>query len=249
MNVPTFFFPFLVTAFSASPTCAQFSSTAPSAESAVVSVQQLSMPRKAAHAFEKGSKLLVSGDPQSSLPYLQNAAELAPNNYAPYHNLAIAEYELGHMDEAGEYFQKAIDASKSSYAPSLFGLSMILYRRGDYAQSEALIRQGLLLAPNSAAGKYCLGLVQYSAGRTADAQRSALDAIRLNPDGTVAKARSGLWDAGMYPEEGRSAIAAASRAISEMRLGREVLAACSMACRSFSSARTSIWRMRSRDTA
>jgi tetratricopeptide (TPR) repeat protein len=140
------------------------------------------MPRKAARAFEKGSKLLVSGDPQSSLAYLQNAAELAPNNYAPYHNLAIAQYELGHLDEASQYFQKSIDASKSSYAPSLFGLSMILYRRGEYAQAEVLIRQGLSQAPNSAAGKYCLGLVQYSAGRTADAQRSALDAIRLNPN-------------------------------------------------------------------
>lgn len=181
MNLPKSFFLLLLIVFSALPGFAQFS-TAPSAESEVVSVQQLAMPRKAAHAFEKGSKLLVSGDPQSSLPYLQNAAELAPNNYAPYHNLAIAEYELGHMDKASEYFQKALDASKSSYAPSLFGLSMVLYRRGDYAQSEALIRQGLLLAPNSAAGKYCLGLVQYSSGRIADAQRSALDAIRLNPN-------------------------------------------------------------------
>ena len=139
------------------------------------------MPRKAVRDFEKGSKLLIKGDPQSSLPYLQNAAELAPNNYAPYHNLAIAHYELGHLDEAGQYFQKAVDASKSSYAPSLFGLSMILYRRGEFVQAEVLIRQGLSLSPNSAAGKYCLGLVQYSLGRTADAQQSALEAIHLDP--------------------------------------------------------------------
>jgi tetratricopeptide (TPR) repeat protein len=81
------------------------------------------------------------------------------------------------MDEAGEYFQKAIDVSKSSYAPSLFGLSMILYRRGEYAQAETLIRQGLSASPNSAAGKYCLGLLQCASGRIADAQRSTLDAM------------------------------------------------------------------------
>jgi tetratricopeptide (TPR) repeat protein len=181
MNVSKSFGPFLLTFISALPSLAQFSPANPSAESAMVSVQQLALPRKAARDFEKGSKLLSKGDPQSSLTFLQNAADLAPKYYAPYHNLAIAHYELGHLDAAGEYFQKAIDASKSSYAPSFFGLSMIFYRRGEYAQAEALIRQGLSLAPDSAAGKYCLGLVQYSSGRTTEAQRSALDAIHLNP--------------------------------------------------------------------
>lgn len=181
MNLLKSVVPFLLTLFSALPALAQFAPINPSAESSIVSVQQLAMPRKAAHDFEKGSKLLVKGDPQSSLEYLQNAADLAPNNYAPYHNLAIAHYELGHVDKAGEYFQKAIDASKSSYAPALFGLSIVLYRHGEYAQAEFLIRQGLTLNPDSAAGKYCLGLVQYSAGRIADAQRSALDAVRLDP--------------------------------------------------------------------
>jgi tetratricopeptide (TPR) repeat protein len=182
MTFPRLLLGLFLAFFSAVPSFAQFPPTASSADSAVISVQQLAMPRKAVRAFEKGSKLLVKGDPQSSLPYLQNATGLAPDNYAPYHNLAIAHYELGHLDQAGQNFQKAIDASKSSYAPSLFGLSMILYRRGEYAQAEALIRQGLSLTPNSAPGKYCLSLVQYSSGHFAEAQRNALDAIRLNPN-------------------------------------------------------------------
>lgn len=181
MNLAKLFVPLFVSLLSSLPSPAQTTSGHTPDDSAVVSVQQLAMPRKAVRAFQKGSSLLLKGDPQSSLTYLQTAADLAPGSYAPYHNLALAHYDLGHMDEAGKYFQKAIDTSKSSYAPSLFGLSMVLYRQRDYAQAETLIRQGLSLLPNSAVGKYCLGLVQYSTGRIAEAQRSAQDALRLDP--------------------------------------------------------------------
>jgi hypothetical protein len=36
---------------------------------------------------------------------------------------------------------------------------MILYQRGEFVQAEAPAQRGLLVAPSSPIGKYCLGLV------------------------------------------------------------------------------------------
>jgi len=154
---------------------------------ATVSVGELAMPGKAVKAFNKGTALLVKGDAQGSLPYFQTAIDLAPNaSYRPYHNLALAHYRLGHVDAAEENFQKSIDLSKGNFAPSMFGLSMILYRRAEFVQAESLVQRAMLVAPGSGLGKYCLGLIQYSLGRVAEAERTALSAIQLDASETDA---------------------------------------------------------------
>jgi Tfp pilus assembly protein PilF len=38
------------------------------------------------------------------------------------------------------------------------------------------------MAPASAVGNYCLGLVQFSLGHIPDAERSAMEALKLDPD-------------------------------------------------------------------
>lgn len=144
------------------------------------------MSRKAVRAFEKGTALLVKGDPQASLPYFRIVIEEAPSSFRPYHNLGLALYLLGQIDSSAQAFQKAIDLTNGAFAPSLFGLSMIHYRRAEFLQAESLIRQGLFVEPASAVGKYCLGLVQYSLGRIADAQHSTLEALALDPGETDA---------------------------------------------------------------
>ena len=153
-----------------------------------VSAQQLSMPHKATRALEKGTALLLKNKPQASISYFETAIELAPDSYFAYHNIAIAHYRLGLVEDARREFQKSIELSKGSSAPSLFGLSMILYQRAEFVQAEALAQRGLLVAPSSPIGKYCLGLVQFSLGQIPEAQLSTLDAIRLDPaqaDGDV----------------------------------------------------------------
>ena len=152
----------------------------------VVSVKELAMPRKAVQAFEKGTQLLLKGELEASLPFFRKSIEKAPDVYRSYHNLALALYRLGQLDAAAANFQKSIDLTNGGFAPSIFGLAMILYQRSDFLHAESLIRNGLLVAPGSPIGNYCLGLVQFSLGRISDAQRSALDAIRLDPHQTDA---------------------------------------------------------------
>jgi tetratricopeptide (TPR) repeat protein len=150
--------------------------------SSVVHVQQLVMPPKAVRRpYEKGSTLLFKHEYYASLAHFQEAIKLAPNFFPPYHNLALAQYNLGQFDDAAQNFEKAIALSKGSFAPSFFGLAIISYRRAQYAEAQNLVQQGLLADPGSAIGKYCLGLTQYSLGKTTDAQRSALEALRIDP--------------------------------------------------------------------
>jgi tetratricopeptide (TPR) repeat protein len=146
-----------------------------------VSARELAMPHKAMDAFNKGVQLLIKGDCQGSLTYFLRVIELAPDaSYRPYHNLGLVYYRLGQFDNAEEYFQKSIDLSKGAFSPSLFGLAMILYRRADLRHAQDLIERGLLVTPGSGLGKYCLGLVQFSLGKLNDAERNALDALRLD---------------------------------------------------------------------
>lgn len=164
-----------VASFSQSPR-----NPSPTRSNAVVSVQELAMSRKATHAFEKGTTLLLKGDVQGSVPYFRTVIEEAPSSYRAYHNLGLALYRLGQLDDAVQYFQQSIDLTNGNFAPSMFALSMILYQHHEFPQAESLIRRGLYLEPASSVGKYCLGLIQYSLGRFDDAQRSASEALALN---------------------------------------------------------------------
>jgi tetratricopeptide (TPR) repeat protein len=186
MKPLSFFLLFSVAALlSPAPTSAQSpsahrSSTSPS--DAVVSVQELAIPAKAVCAFEKGTSLLLRGDAEASLPYFATVIELAPSSYRAHHNLGLAHYHLGQLDAAAQDFQSSIDLTSGSFAPSLFGLSMIFCQRSQFPDAESLIRKGLFLNPGSAIGKYCLGLVQYSLGQIPQALQSALDARARDPD-------------------------------------------------------------------
>jgi len=152
----------------------------------VVSIEELKTPEKVEKAFEKGTRYLLKGEVEASLPYFQKAIEQAPSYFRSYHNLGLAHYQLGQFDAAEQDFQEAIDLSNGGFAPSLFALSMVFYQRADFRQAEMVLQRGLELAPGSGVGKYCLALVQYSLGRTTDAERSALDALRVDPAETDA---------------------------------------------------------------
>jgi tetratricopeptide (TPR) repeat protein len=155
--------------------------------SSVVSVRELALPPKAARALERGTALLKN-NPQASVSYFQTAIALAPDSFRAYHNVAIAHYRLGDVEDAEQEFRRSIELSRGSFAPSLFGLSMILYQRGEFLEAESLTQKGLLATPSSAVGKYCLGLVQFALGQVPEAEHSALDAAGLDPaqaDGDV----------------------------------------------------------------
>jgi tetratricopeptide (TPR) repeat protein len=143
----------------------------------VVSVQELKMSGKAEPAFKKGTDLLLKGDARGSLVYFERALTEDPGYYRGYHNLGLAHYQLGNKEQAEKAFQRAIELTNGGFAPSQFGLAMILFEKWQFREAEELIQQGLNTDPGSAVGKYFLGVVQFALNLLPDAEKSARDAL------------------------------------------------------------------------
>src|SRR5262249_58514753 len=77
----------------------------------VVSVEELRSAGKPESAFAKGTRMLQQGDAQGSLVYFRRALAKDPSYYRAYHNLGLANYKLGHTEQAEEDFQKSIELS------------------------------------------------------------------------------------------------------------------------------------------
>lgn len=151
-----------------------------------VSVHELPLTDKPGRDFDKGTQLLLKGDLEGSVKYFLKVVEEAPYSYRPYHNLAIAYFNLGQLEAAAENFQKSIDLTSKRFAPSIFGAAMVFYRQHNYSRAEALIQEGLLLQPGSGVGRYCMGLIHFSLGRIAEAEESAREALALDAGETDA---------------------------------------------------------------
>jgi len=147
---------------------------------AVVSVQELRVSGKAESAFAKGTRMLQQGDAQGSLAYFRRALGRDPGYYRAYHNLGLANYQLGNTAQAEGNFQKSIELSNGGYAPSQFALAMMLCEKQDFREAERLIQNGLAMQPDSAVGKYLLGVVQFALNRSSEAEESAHDALWRN---------------------------------------------------------------------
>ena len=146
----------------------------------VVSVQELRESGKAESAFAKGTRKLQQGDAEGSLSYFRRALATDPSYYRAYHNLGLANYQLGHTGQAEGDFQKSIELSNGGYAPSQFALAMVLCEKKEFREAERLIQNGLAMEPGSAIGKYFLAVVQFALNRTPEAEKSAQDALWRN---------------------------------------------------------------------
>lgn len=146
----------------------------------VVSVQELRGSGKAESAFAKGTRMLQQGDAQRSLAYFRRALARDPSYYRAYHNLGLANYQMGNTEQAEGDFQKSIEVSNGGYAPSQFALAMILCEKQEFREAERLIQNGLAMEPGSAIGKYFLGVVQFALNRPVEAEKSAHDALWRN---------------------------------------------------------------------
>ena len=146
-----------------------------------VSVRELRIPGKARKAFEKGLGRLAKNDLVGSRTQFVQATKAFPDYYAAYYHMGVADLRLGHEEEAAQAFQKAIDLSGGQYAWAQFALSMLLCRRGEYAEAETVIRQGLDLDGSPALGHLFLSVALSRLNRPEDAEKSAREALLRKP--------------------------------------------------------------------
>ena len=146
----------------------------------VVSVQDLKLAGKGHAAFDKGSRLLEKGDTAGSVAYLERAISESPEHYKAYYGLGVARFRLGHLAEAEQAFQKAIDLTGGGFAAPLFGLGAIFCQKHEFLQAEAILQRGIELESGSAIGKYYLAWAQLGLNRLVEAERSAEQALVRN---------------------------------------------------------------------
>jgi tetratricopeptide (TPR) repeat protein len=155
---------------------------APDTSNYKVSAHELQIPAKAREAFNRGTQLLAARNSEASITQFQLAIQIYPDFYEAYYKIGLANVNLHRYPEARSAFESSIELSKGRYAPSQFGLGIVLSMQKDFDGAEEAVRAGLDTYPNDAAGNFTLGWVQFRAGRLPDAEHSARQAILSNPN-------------------------------------------------------------------
>jgi len=146
-----------------------------------VSVRELRIPGKARNAFEKGLARLAKNDADGSRSQFVRATATFPDYYEAYYHMGVADLRLGREEEAAQAFQKAIDLSGGRYAWAQFALGLLLCRRGEYAEAETVIREGLEVDGRSAIGHLFLSVALFHRNRFEEAEKSAREALLRKP--------------------------------------------------------------------
>lgn len=147
-----------------------------------VSVRDLGIPPKARNQFQKGLELLAKKNPAASLPFFDRAAKLFGDYYEAFEKIGEAQLQLLHVADAEQAFRKSIDVSQCRYPTAFFALGALLEYKEKFADAEDVIRQGLVLDPDSWPGHFYLARAQYDMNQWEAAELSVRAALRIKPD-------------------------------------------------------------------
>jgi len=160
--------------------------SAPQGESAgpVVSVRELSIPRKAHELMQKGRMLLyANSDYRGSIAQFQRAIKEYPGYYEAYAEIGVAYMELGDVTSSAEALQKSIDVSQQRYAEAYFILANVYINAKRFADAGPVARKGVQLDDSSWKGHFELASALYGLDRDKEAETEARAAEQLQPDG------------------------------------------------------------------
>jgi len=144
---------------------------------AMVSARELSLPRKALNAYQKGvERLHDKKDPVGSIPFFEKAIVELPDYYEAYHQLGMAYLRQEQPVPAEAAFRKAIDLSKGHWADPQFALAALFSNLGKFDEAEQLARRGLDTDANSWYGYYELGRAELGLNRLDAAEKNLMAA-------------------------------------------------------------------------
>ncbi len=147
-----------------------------------VSVRELSLPRDVRANFRKAMDVLYTKkDATASLPIFQQVTTAAPAFYEAFFHLGIAFNQLDRLTEAEEAFRKAVTTSEEKYPRALIALGSLLTTRESAAEAEPLVRHALSLDASLWQGHYELARALAALGKTADAEKSLAETVKLQP--------------------------------------------------------------------
>jgi len=105
--------------------------------------------RTAAAAEKAGWTAIRAGQPQDAAAAFREAIRLAPRNPGPLVGVGLAEFLLGHLDEARLSLESALQLDPAQLEASRL-LGYVLYRNGDVDRAIQVYEQALTHAPGDA---------------------------------------------------------------------------------------------------
>jgi tetratricopeptide (TPR) repeat protein len=139
--------------------------------------------------FEEGVTASRAGNHDAAIASFQAAAELNPNCFDCYYNIAFSESQKKDYDKAEVAYKKAIEL-KADYAEAYSGLANVYNATRKFDQAAAASAKAMELsgsAPGAMAGgnadsMFNQGVILWNAGKVADAKKQFENAIAANPN-------------------------------------------------------------------
>ncbi len=155
----------------------------PSEPGQIVSAHELTIPRRAREAVQKGmARLYEKQDPKGSLNHFQRAVAEVPSYYEAYLQMGVAYMRLGQAAEAEQAVRKSIELSEGRYSEAHFALAQLLSNTDRFAEAEPVARRGVELDGNTWQGHYELARALVGLNRLDAAEKSAREAKTRKPD-------------------------------------------------------------------
>ncbi len=158
----------------------------PSEPGQVISAHELTIPRRAREAAQKGmARLYEKQDPRGSLNHFQRAIAEAPSYYEAYLQMGVAYLRLGETSEAEQALRKSVELSEGRYSEAHFALAQLLSNADRFTEAEPVVRRGLELDGNAWQGHYELARALVGLNRLDAAEKSAQEVRTRKPDFAV----------------------------------------------------------------
>jgi tetratricopeptide (TPR) repeat protein len=172
--------------------------------SALVSVRELQIPKKAWKEYFEAEKDLSHRNSASAVAHLKQAVELEPKFVAAWNTLGTISYQTREYAQAEDYFRKALEIDPGAFEP-LVNLGGTLLSLGKLSEAWNYNLHAVLMRPDDPLANSQLGMTYFEAGRFGLAEKYLLAARKLDP-GHFSHPQ--LMLAEIYLHEGRSEEAA-----------------------------------------
>lgn len=157
-------------------------SSRPGVSGPPVSARELSLPRRATEAFNKGLQQLGKSSPEASLKHFDKALDEHDAYYEAHHMRAVAYFQLGKLAEAEKDFRASIEKSNNKYAEPFFGLAALDINAKKFTEALQFAEQGLGIDQDSWRGYFELARAQMGLNQLDAAAKSIAEARQRKQD-------------------------------------------------------------------
>jgi tetratricopeptide (TPR) repeat protein len=142
-------------------------------------------------AFEDGVAASRAGNHDAAITAFQSAAELNPNCFDCYYNIAFSQTQKKEYDKAEVAYKKAIEL-KADYAEAYSGLANVYNAQRKFDEAATASAKAMELSGSGAAGAaggggnadamFNQGVILWNAGKIPEAKKQFEGAIAANPN-------------------------------------------------------------------